>query len=160
MISDKDTQLRTVLEAVPNGIIVVDEHGAISRCNAEAEKMFGYEPGELLGLNIERLVPPSFRHGHPRMRTGFLQHPTKRQMGAGRDLSGLRKDGREIPVEIGLNPLRTDDGFFVLASVVDITERKHAEQQLRNAYKELQRRNQEMEQFIYTASHDLRSPLV
>ena len=155
-----EEKFRIAIEAAPNGIIMVDTKGKIVLCNAEAEKMFGYAPGELEHQNIERLVPKRSQAIHPNLRQQFHEHPAKRQMGAGRDLAGLRKDGTEIPVEIGLNPVHSPSGDFVLASVLDITERKRHEQQLHDAYKEVKRRNLEMEQFVYTISHDLRSPLV
>jgi len=158
--TDKESRFHTLLEAVPNGILAVDENGKIVLCNSEAERMFGYAQGELVGKEVEILVPPEVRAGHPGLRQEFHNNPVKRQMGAGRDLTGVRKDGTEFPVEIGLNPLKSETGLFVIASIVDITERKHGEEKLHKAYKELQQRNQEMEQFVYTVSHDLRSPLV
>src|SRR5437879_12486025 len=85
----------------------------------------------MLSQPIERLVPERLRRGHPTFRTEFFANPQSRAMGAGRELYGLRKDGAEIPVEIGLNPIETDEGPFVLASVVDITERKRAEARFR-----------------------------
>lgn len=155
-----EERFRIALESAPNGLLMVDTSGRIVLCNAEAEKMFGYAPGGLVNRNVEVLVPHSARRAHPGLRKGFHAAPAKRQMGAGRDLAGLRRDGAEFPVEIGLNPVHGPNGEFVLASIVDITERKRHEQQLRNAFHEVQRRNQEMEQFVYTISHDLRSPLV
>ncbi len=155
-----ETLLRTIIESVPNGILLVDSLGKITLCNTEIEKMFGYAPSELLGKNVEVLVPISARNKHPAYRTDFSSHPSKRQMGAGRDLSGVRKDGSEIPVEIGLNFLNLDQRKYFLASVVDITQRKMAEEKLHKAYDEVRQKNIEMEQFVYTVSHDLKTPLV
>jgi PAS domain S-box-containing protein len=112
-------------------MILVDEGGRIVLANAQAEKLFGYTAPELLGSSIDRLVPERFRGAHPGHRRSFFSDPRARAMGAGRDLFGLRKDGTEVPVEIGLNPIRTDQGSFVLAAVVDITERKRAEERFR-----------------------------
>jgi PAS domain S-box-containing protein len=128
---EKEAKLRTVIESVPNGIIMVDEMGKITLCNTEAERMFGYERDELLGMPVETLVPSQARSKHPSYRETFLHDPSKRQMGAGRDLTGIRKDGAEIPVEIGLNHIKTNEGSFVLASIVDITERKKQEEKFR-----------------------------
>lgn len=149
-----------IVDSVPNGLIIVDQRGEILMCNAEMEKLFGYDKGELLGQSLEVLVPREVRTNHVGLRTGFFAHPSKRQMGAGRDLRGIRKDGSEIPVEIGLNPLETEQGNFVVASVVDITERKKMDLMLLRAYDEVQQKNLEMEQFVYTVSHDLKAPLV
>ncbi len=154
------TKFNIIVDSVPNGLIVVDIRGEILMCNSEMEKMFGYERGELIGQSLEVLVPREVRTNHVGLRTGFFAHPSKRQMGAGRDLRGVRKDGSEIPVEIGLNPMETEQGNFVVASVVDITERKKMDLMLIKAYEEVQQKNLEMEQFVYTVSHDLKAPLV
>jgi two-component sensor histidine kinase len=87
---------------------------------------------------VEVLLPDRLREQHPHMRGGFFTAPTVRPMGAGRDLRGRRKDGVEVPIEIGLNPLVTGEGAFVLASIIDITERKAAEEQLKASLKEKQ----------------------
>lgn len=156
----QEEKFRTIVESVPSGIVMVDASGAIVLANSETERMFGYERSELIGKKVEILVPRRIRDHHPKLREQFNSDPQKRQMGAGRDLTGQRKDGSEIPVEIGLNPIHTGDGDFVLASIVDITERKSIETKLQRAYGEVQQKNEEMEQFVYTVSHDLKSPLV
>jgi PAS domain S-box-containing protein len=156
----QEEKFRTIVESVPNGIIMVDTKGFITLSNSEAEKMFAYGRGELIGKKVESLVPTRYQTGHPQERDRFINQPQKRQMGAGRDLSGLKKDGTEIPVEIGLNPIETPEGRYILASIVDISERKGIDDKLHKAYEEVQQKNQEMEQFVYTVSHDLKAPLV
>jgi len=94
--------------------------------NAQTERLFGYARQALLGQTIEKLVPERFRHAHPGLRTAFFAGPTARPMGAGRDLFGLQRDGREFPIEIGLNPIETDEGPMVLAAIVDISDRADA----------------------------------
>jgi PAS domain S-box-containing protein len=128
-----DELFRLAVESAPNAMILVDSAGTIVLVNAQTEKLFGYPRAELLGGSIEKLVPSRFRGAHPGHREGFFREPRARSMGAGRDLFGLRKDGTEVPVEIGLNPLQTEKGSFVLAAVVDITERKRAEERFRLA---------------------------
>jgi PAS domain S-box-containing protein len=123
-------QFRLVVESSPNGMLMVDESGAILMVNRQIEQLFGYERTELIGQSVEMLVPQRMRSHHAGDRKEFFAHSESRAMGKGRDLYGVRKDGQEFPLEIGLNPIRTSDGMRVLASVVDISERKWAEQTL------------------------------
>ena len=135
-----EERFRLLVEAAPNAMLMVDQAGKIALVNAQAEKLFGYSRNELLGKSVEFLVPERFRAVHPSHRARFFAEPSTRAMGAGRDLYGLGKDGHEIPIEIGLNPIRTGEGTFVLASIIDITERKRAEVILRKLNAELESR--------------------
>jgi PAS domain S-box-containing protein len=137
-----EERFRVAVESSPNGVIMTDSEGRIVLVNREIERLFGYGREELLGSSIEKLVPAAARDRHPEYRHGFYAEPRARVMGAGRELYGLRKDGKEVPVEIGLNPIETDEGLLVLSSVVDISARKDAneaqrllENQLRQAQK-------------------------
>ena len=115
---------QAVFQASPDGIIIVDEEGVIRDANPRAEELFGYSRDELLGSLVERLVPPEDRADHPAKREEFTRHPRVRGMGAGLDLRAIRKDGRRIPVEIGLRPVDTGEGRFVIAAIRDTSERK------------------------------------
>jgi PAS domain S-box-containing protein len=127
---------RLAIEASPTGMIMLNDRGRIVLVNAQVEKLFGYARHELIGAPLEMLVPERFRAQHPKLRAEFMSNPQTRAMGAGRDLFGLRKGGEEIAIEIGLNPLHTPDGAFVLSSVVDITERKRAAERLADSLHE------------------------
>jgi two-component system, LuxR family, sensor kinase FixL len=122
-----EERFRQVFEAAPNAMIMVNGEGSIALVNAQAERVFGYAREELLGQSIETLIPVRVRAQHPALRREFARAPETRAMGAGRNLFGRRKDGSELPVEVGLNPISTPDGDFVVASVIDITERRKAE---------------------------------
>jgi len=129
-VSDGETRLRHVVEATPNAMVMVDCSGLIVLVNRETEKLFGYTRDELLSMTVEDLIPDRFKARHHGFRSEFFANPDTRTMGAGRDLYGLRKDGSEMPIEIGLNPLDTEDGSYVLASVIDITERKRSDERM------------------------------
>ena len=119
-----EEKLRRVVDAAPNAMIITDADGRIVLVNTQTEQIFGYHREELVGRPIEILVPDRFRRQHPRDREGFTADPRTRPMGVGRNLHGLRKDGSEVPVEIGLNPIYTDEGMLIVASILDITERQ------------------------------------
>jgi two-component system, sensor histidine kinase and response regulator len=150
-----EQRFRATVEAAPTAMVMINSQGEIVLVNSETEKLFGYSREELLGQQVERLVPERFRADHPQMRSGFFANPQARRMGAGRDLFGLRKDGSEFPVEIGLNPVETDEGLFVLSAVVDITARKFAESELKYLNEKLEQRVEERTLELSTALHDL-----
>ena len=116
-----------IVEGVPVALLMADQERRISLVNRNAEVLFGYERSELIGERLELLVPQRFRDQHAAQASMYLEEPTQRPMGAGRELFGRRKNGTEMPVEVGLNPIRTADGVFTLASIIDVSERKRAE---------------------------------
>jgi PAS domain S-box-containing protein len=121
-----------LLEAAPDPIVITDSEGTIVLVNARVRDVLGYERSELIGQPVEILVPERFRGGHRGHRHEFLGQPTNRPMGTDLDLWARRRDGSEIPVEISLSPLDTDDGLFVSASIRDVTERHRVEQARRS----------------------------
>jgi len=131
-----EERFRQVVEFAPYAMVMVDDAGRIEMINAEAERVFGYQRGELLGQGIEVLVPVRFRARHPGMRGMFFADPHSRPMGAGRELFGLRKDGSEFPVEIGLNPIEIGEGLRVLSAIIDISDRKAKEERIRSTLNE------------------------
>ena len=139
-----ETHLRAAVESAPSGLVMADATGRIVLVNREIERMFGYSREELLGRPIEMLVPMRSRSAHPEYRAAFLRDPRVRAMGAGRDLFGVRKDGVEVPVEIGLTPVPTEEGLFILGAIVDISARKRHEEEQRVLSEQL-RQAQKME---------------
>jgi PAS domain S-box-containing protein len=137
--SAAEERFRLVVEAAPSAMVMVNDQGHIALVNEQTERLFGYKRTELLGQPVEKLVPERYGDVHPDHRAGFLQQPSARAMGAGRDLFGRRKDGSEVPIEIGLNPIQTNEGTFVLAGIIDITKRKEAEDVLRKSEDRAQR---------------------
>jgi PAS domain S-box-containing protein len=125
-----EMRFRLVVESAPNGIVMVDTSGGIVLVNSQLEKYFGYRRSELLGQPVEMLIPERLRSRHNDYRNRFLDEHRARAMGLGRNLFGLRKDGSEFPVEIGLSPMETDNETHILASIVDISERMQFDQEL------------------------------
>jgi PAS domain S-box-containing protein len=129
-------EFEVLFESAPNGVLVADQVGRIILLNAQMERKFGYRRDELIGQPVELLIPERCRGAHARHRTSFMGATEARAMGAERELFGLRKDGTEFPIEVGLNPIKTTTGILVMATVVDITARKCAAERLTAALTE------------------------
>lgn len=121
--TEHERRLRLVIEAAPNAMVMVDQHGSIVLVNSQVQTLFGYDREQLLSMRVDDLLPERYRGVHRLYRDEYAADPTRREMGTGRELFGLRSDGTEVPIEIGLNPIDTDGEQFVLASIIDIRGR-------------------------------------
>jgi len=154
-----EARFRDLLESTPDGIVMANPTGHIVIANSQAERLFGYDAGELRGRSVDMLLPERYRTAHVGHRSNYFLQPRKRAMGSGLDLAGLRKDGSEFPVEISLSPLRTEESAFVMSAIRDISERKRFEKALQEKNQELASANQAKDRFLAGMSHELRTPL-
>jgi protein-histidine pros-kinase len=154
-----DAFFRHLLDAAPDAMIIVDRQGKMAIINAQTEEIFGYQREELLGKEIEMLMPDRFRGRHEQHRARYTRSPRLREMGAGMELMGLRRDGTEFPVEISLSPIHAATGHFVCSVIRDVTERHRMQKALVAARQEAERANKANSTFLAAASHDLRQPV-
>lgn len=152
-------RMTSIFESAPNGMLVVNKEGLITQANSMVASIFRCKPEDLVGQSVEQLVPRESRYQHRFDRDAFQQKPSKRMMGARRDLYGVRFDGSRVPVEVGLHPVDLDEGAEIVAAVVDISERKSYEQRIQERNAALEVSNRELQEFAFIASHDLREPL-
>ena len=160
------TLFERLFENAPDAVVLVDNHGRIRKVNQQAELLFGYLREEMVGQRVECLMPERFQKGHLRHLRSYFKDPRVRKMGTGLELYGLSRDGREIPLDIMLNPMETGAGTWSFAVIRDITQQKQDLAQIRELNRALRMKiqqltasNREQEDFSYTISHDLRAPL-
>jgi PAS domain S-box-containing protein len=161
IVERKRAEMRSsgLLDAAPDAVVVVDQTGRIVLVNAQTEALFGYDRSELLGREIELLIPDRYHGAHRSFRDTFFTSPRARPMGGGRELFARRNDGSEFPAEISLSPFQTEHETLVSSSIRDCTERRQVERTLSQQAKLLDASNKELEAFSYSVSHDLRAPL-
>lgn len=176
-LQQADERFRLVVEAAPYGLLMVNPAGIITMVNPQCEVIFGFTQTELIGQSLAMLLPLPYRETHDRHLLAFFANPTRKQMGGLRDLPGLRKDGTEVPVEIGLTPIQTAAGLHTLATVIDVSVRKASEAALlrlqNHLREEVDARTNELQQakdtaesanaaksvFLANMSHELRTPM-
>ncbi len=154
-----EAYFRNLLESLPDAMVIIDHYGKITIVNEQAERMFGYTRQEMLGKEVEMLLPDNVRNKHISHRAGYAREPHLRPMGIGMDLAAKRKDGSTFPVEISLSPVTSATGSFVSSVIRDISARKKLENDLIAARREAERANKANSAFLAAASHDLRQPV-
>jgi len=148
----------TLLEFVPDAIVIADQNGCIVYANRMTTQLFGYETSELVGQTVEMLLPARFRESHQRHRADYDHAPVPRPMGLGLNLWALRKGGDEFAAEISLSPLTIDSAHYAVAAIRDVTERKRVEEKAL-LYRKAQEEIRSRDEFISIASHELRTPV-
>lgn len=158
-LARENERFRIAVEAAPMAILMADAKGQIVLANPMLEKMFGYAPGELLGVAVEALVPVASRAHHVRMRVAFQADAGVRPMGMGRELEGQRKDGSRFPVEVGLSHMVLGDTRLVLATISDITAHRAAIARQEEARLAAEAASLAKSSFLANMSHEIRTPL-
>jgi|GEM_PF-1923175 len=161
-LSDAEARHRAILSTAIDAIITIDVNGDIESANTATTNLFGYEPDEMIGQNIRMLMPAPYRQEHDGYLVTYRKSgPTGRVIGSSRRVDGQRKDGSTFPIELSVSEVRLDGGEVLLTGIIrDVSEQVEAEERLKASVEDLNEKNKEMEQFAYSVSHDLKSPLV
>jgi PAS domain S-box-containing protein len=154
-----EERMRSVVDHVVDGIITIDEHGAIESFNPAAEKLFGYRRGEVIGRNVKHLMPEPFHSQHDDYLQSYLTTGQAKIIGIGREVVGRRNDGSTFPMELAVSTFQIGSQRFFTGIVRDVTDRKQLEDELRLRVEELAERDQRKNEFLATLAHELRNPL-
>lgn len=157
-VEGADEHFRLAVEAFPGAMVVLDSEGRIVLANHQTTRLFGYERESLVGEAIERILPTQSQEAHPVLQASVSDAPQSPE--ASTELVGMHSSGRALPVLVGTNRIRLDRQEYVVCAFTDNSARKRAEENIRRINEQLWRKQQEMEQFVYSVSHDLKSPLV
>lgn len=159
-LRDSEARLRAILDTAMNGVILLNEQGLIDSFNPAAERMFGYREADVMRQPLWSLLPSPYREEQEAHHADYLKTGAKLSVGQIREVWGLRRDGSSFPMELGLAEMWLGESRWFAAMVRDVAERRDAEQRQADLLRELEIKNAELERFVYTVSHDLKSPLI